>query len=267
MPAQLTAYLYALLFMLIMGAVTWVLGTLKRNVSIVDSIWSLFFLLAAGVFAWHAEAVTLRALVVLGLVAVWATRLSVYITVRNWGHGEDYRYQQIRANNEPNFVIKSLLIVFGLQAALAWVISVPLLVAVSSDAPVGLLDALALMLWLVGFVFEAGGDYQLTRFKQDPSNSDKVLDSGLWAYTRHPNYFGDACIWWAFYLFALSAGGWWTVYAPVIMTVLLLKVSGVAMLEKTITSRRPGYEDYVRNTNAFIPGVPARRRLNAEHPS
>lgn len=261
---QLSTYFFALFVLLAVAGATWVVGTAKRNVSIVDSIWSLFFLIAAGTFAWFTETVSLRGAVVIALVAAWSLRLSLYITVRNWGHGEDYRYQQIRANNEPNFVLKSLVIVFVLQAALAWIISVPLLVAITSDAPAGWLDVLALALWITGIVFEAGGDYQLSRFRQNPENRDKVLDSGLWAYTRHPNYFGDACIWWSFYLFALSAGGWWTIYAPALMTVLLLKVSGVAMLEKTIGSRRPGYEDYVRNTNAFIPGTPARRRLEAE---
>ncbi len=259
----LSNYFWALPVLLSMAAATWLVSLAIRNVSIVDSIWSLFFLAAAGTFAWQAETSSVRAILVLALVATWALRLSVYITARNWGEGEDYRYRQIRENNEPNFALKSLVIVFALQAGLAWIISAPLLVAVTQPAPLGAIDALALVLWIVGIVFEAGGDYQLSRFKSDPANSGKVLDSGLWAYTRHPNYFGDACIWWAFYLFALSAGGWWTFYGPALMTLLLLKVSGVAMLEKTISSRRPGYEEYVRNTNAFIPGPSARSRLDA----
>jgi steroid 5-alpha reductase family enzyme len=143
-----------------------------------------------------------------------------------------------------------------LQALLAWIISVPLLVAIRGGGDPGLLDMAAFALWLLGFVFEAGGDYQLSRFKADPANAGKVMDRGLWRYTRHPNYFGDACVWWAFYLFALAAGGWWTVYAPIMMTLLLLKVSGVALLEKTISDRRPQYANYIRTTNAFFPGPP-----------
>lgn len=259
----LSAYLSAVPVLLALAAPTWLISLARKDVSIVDSIWSLFFLAAAGVYAWQMDTVSSRSVLVLALVTIWALRLSVYITVRNWGHGEDYRYQQIRERNGPDFALKSVYSVFGLQAILAWVISAPLLPAIAIAAPLGWLDALALSLWLVGFVFEAGGDYQLTRFRQNPLNRGKVLDTGLWAYTRHPNYFGDACIWWSFYLFALAAGGWWTFYAPVLMTLLLLKVSGVAMLEKTISSRRPGYDDYVRNTNAFIPGMPARRRASA----
>ena len=108
-----------------------------------------------------------------------------------------------------------------------------------------------------------GGDWQLSRFKADPSNNGKVLDTGLWRYTRHPNYFGNACIWWAFWLFAVAAGAWWTIFAPLLMTFLLLRVSGVAMLERTISDRRPAYAEYIRSTNAFFPG-PRRRHQEAE---
>lgn len=253
---SLTSYWIALAAMLAVGAAFWIVSLIRRDVSIVDSIWSLFFLLAAAIYAASAVDLSLRAGIVLILVAVWALRLSIYITARNRGGGEDQRYQKIRENNQPNFAFKSLFIVFGLQAVLAWIISIPLLFATTSSSEPGILDAVALGLWLVGFVFEAGGDYQLARFKADPDNRGKVLDTGLWRYTRHPNYFGDACIWWSYYLFAVAAGGWWTLYAPALMTVLLLKVSGVALLEKTISSRRPGYKEYVERTNAFIPGPP-----------
>ena len=252
----LPAYGYALAAMLVVGAVFWVVSLIRHDVSIVDSIWSLFFLLGAGIYAAAADDLGLRGGLVLVLVSLWALRLSIYITARNWGEGEDHRYQKIRENNQPNFAFKSLYIVFGLQATLAWIISIPLLFAIAGGGSPGWLDGVALLLWIVGFVFEAGGDYQLARFKADPDNQGKVLDSGLWRYTRHPNYFGDACIWWSYYLFALAAGGWWTFYAPILMTLLLLKVSGVALLEKTISSRRPGYKDYVERTNAFIPGPP-----------
>jgi len=249
-------YLVALAAILCVSALAWIVSVVIRNVAFVDSLWSLFFLIAAATFVFHAGLPSARGLLVAVLVAVWALRLSIYITARNWGKPEDYRYQEIRANNDPGFAFKSLYIVFGLQGVLAWVIALPLLPAITQASPLGLLDYIAAALWLVGFVFEAGGDYQLSRLKRDPANKGRVMNTGLWRFTRHPNYFGDFCIWWSFYLFALSAGGWWSIISPLLMSFLLLKVSGVAMLERSIGDRRPEYAGYVRRTNAFFPGMP-----------
>lgn len=251
---NLHIYLLALAAMLIFASVAWIYSVLRSDVSIVDSLWSLFFLLGSVVFASTAGELSERGVLLLVLVAVWSLRLSTYITLRNRGEPEDYRYQTIRANNEPHFWLKSWYIVFGLQAALAWIICLPLLPAITVVSPLGWLDAVALLLFLVGLSFEAGGDYQLARFKADPANKGRVLDTGLWRYTRHPNYFGDFCIWWAFYLFAVAVGAWWSIVAPLLMSLLLLKVSGVAMLERTIASRRPEYAQYIERTNAFFPG-------------
>ena len=248
--------LYALAALLALGVAGWLVSLLKRDVSIVDSLWSLMFLLAALVYYAAAEQPGALAQTVLAMTALWALRLAAYITWRNWGEGEDRRYQEIRANNQPGFQYKSLGLVFWLQGVLAWVISVPLLVAIHSGGPPNALAWMGIALWAVGMVFEAGGDWQLARFKADPANRGRVLDQGLWRYTRHPNYFGNALIWWGFFLTAASVGGWWTVVAPVLMTLLLLKVSGVALLEKDIGERRPAYRDYIRRTNAFIPGPP-----------
>jgi len=258
----MTIYLVALGAILLVGALAWVVSILIEDVSFVDSLWSLFFLLAALLYAFDAEYLSARGLLVLALVVAWSLRLSVYITARNWGQPEDSRYQKIRENHEPGFVVKSLYIVFGLQGLLAWIISAPLLPAIQSPGNLGMIDAVALLLFLVGFFFETVGDWQLSRFKADPDNRGRVMDAGLWRYTRHPNYFGEFCIWWAFWLFAVSAGAWWTVFSPVLMTVLLLRVSGVAMLERSIGDRRPGYAEYVQRTNAFFPGPrrPARER-------
>lgn len=253
---EVKVYLLALTLILGVAVVAWVVSVAIRNVSIVDSLWSLFFLVAAAVFAVEAAPLSARGLLVTLLVAIWALRLCFYITARNWGEPEDYRYQKIRENNEPGFAFKSLYIVFGLQGVLAWLIALPLLPAITNPGGIGPLEIIATALWLVGFVFEAGGDYQLARFKEDPANNGQVLKSGFWRYTRHPNYFGDFCVWWAFYLFAVAAGGWWSVISPLLMSFLLLKVSGVAMLEKTIGERRPEYAEYVRRTNAFFPGLP-----------
>jgi len=247
-------YLNALFVILAVAVAAWLFSVVKRDVSFVDSLWSLFFLIAAGVFALAAQPLSDRGMIVVALVTIWSLRLSIYITARNWGEPEDYRYKTIRANNEPGFAFKSLYIVFGLQGLLAWLIALPLLPSITSSNELQLLDALAIVLWLTGFVFEAGGDYQLSKFKRNPQNKGRVLDNGLWRLTRHPNYFGDFCVWWAYYLFAVSAGGWWSIASPLLMSFLLLKVSGVAMLEKTITERRPEYAEYIRRTNAFFPG-------------
>lgn len=254
-------YLIALLVILGIGVASWLVSVVKKDVSFVDSLWSLFFLAAAVVFALGSQPLSDRGVLVITLVAIWALRLSIYITTRNWGEPEDYRYQAIRENNEPGFTFKSLYIVFGLQGVLAWIISLPLLPAITSGAAFNWIDGVAAALWLLGFIFEAGGDYQLSRFKAREENRGRVLDTGLWRYTRHPNYFGDFCIWWSFFLFALASGGWWSFVSPLLMTVLLLKVSGVAMLESTISDRRPEYAEYIRRTNAFFPGP--RRRLQA----
>jgi len=250
------SWLDGLVMLLVFAAAGWLLSLPLRNVSIVDIMWSLMFLLAAIVYAIAQATPGSRAVLVLALVGVWSIRLAAFIGWRNYGQGEDFRYQKIRADNQPLFAIKSLYLVFGLQAVLAWLISLPLLAAINSTAPLGWLDAAGVTLWLTGLVFEAGGDWQLSRFKRDPGNRGKVLDTGLWRYTRHPNYFGDFCVWWGFFLIALSTGAWWSVVGPLVMSLLLLKVSGVALLEKDIGDRRPGYSEYTRRTNAFFPGPP-----------
>ena len=251
---DLELYLQALAFVSIGAILPWIYSVVRKDVSIVDSLWSLFFLALATIYALASQTLSVRGWLVLALVAIWAVRLSVYIAVRNHGQPEDYRYQTIRANNDPGFWFKSFYIVFLLQSTLAWIISLPLLAAVTSHTELGLLDALAVLLFAIGFVFEAGGDHQLSRFKADPANTGKVLNSGLWQFTRHPNYFGNSCIWWSFYMFAVASGAWWSIIAPLLMTFLLLKVSGVAMLERTIVDRRPEYTEYMQQTNAFIPG-------------
>jgi steroid 5-alpha reductase family enzyme len=250
-----------------LAALAWPLSIYLRNVAIVDSLWSLMFLLQAIVYAIGTAAgesdgaparLGARAWLVLALVTMWALRLSFYITWRNRGHGEDRRYQAIRARNEPHFAFKSLYLVFLLQAGLAWMISLPLLAAIPGAGRLAMLDWAGCALWLLGMVFESGADWQLASFKSDPANRGRVMDRGLWAYTRHPNYFGEFCIWWAYFLFALAAGGWWSLPGPVLMCLLLMRVSGVVLLEKDIAERRPGYSDYVRRTNAFFPGFPRK---------
>jgi len=251
-----TAFLWSGVLLLLVAVVFWLFSLWRNDVSIVDSLWSLMFLLVALAYAAISGDSGPREVLVLALVAVWALRLSAYISWRNHGEPEDYRYQEIRANNEPGFRYKSFYIVFVLQAVLAWVISLPLAGAISGQPDIGFLDYAGVALFLAGLFFEAVGDLQLSRFRKDPENAGKVLDTGLWRYTRHPNYFGNFTLWWGFYLVALSAGAWWTIVSPLLMTFLLLKVSGVALLEKDIGERRPRYQQYIRRTNAFFPGLP-----------
>lgn len=257
MPFSLDLWWHALPPMLGLALLGWIVSVPLRNVTIVDVLWSLLFVVAACSYAFGDAPLEPRAVLVVVLVSVWALRLALYLAGRTLGHGEDRRYAAIRRRNDPGFAWKSIYLVFGLQALLAWVISLPLLGATTGvQRPLGILDAVALVLWLVGMVFEAVGDWQLSRFKRDPANADRVMDRGLWRYTRHPNYFGDTCVWWAYFLFALANGAWWSVIGPVLMTVLLLRVSGVTLLEKHIGKRRPGYAEYIARTSAFIPRPP-----------
>ncbi|MDE2342573.1 MAG: DUF1295 domain-containing protein [Betaproteobacteria bacterium] len=245
-----------------MALIAWFYSLLRRNVNVVDSLWSLFFLAAALTYAGLSPGT--RAGVLLILVALWALRLAIHLARRNHGKSEDRRYQAIRRNHSPGFEWKSLYIVFGLQAVLAWLISLPLLVAATSRAPWNAIDGVGIALVIGGFVFEAVADWQLTRFRASPENRNQVLDSGLWAWSRHPNYFGEACLWWGFGLMGVAAGSAWCLFAPFLMTGLLLKVSGVNLLEKDIGERRPAYREYILNTSAFIPRPPRQRNASGE---
>jgi steroid 5-alpha reductase family enzyme len=238
--------------------VTWVASVVQKDASLVDRVWGLAFVVLAWTYAVGAGLWDARTWLVLALVTVWGVRLSVFITWRNWGHGEDARYAAMRAKRPDSFTNRSLVTVFLLQAVLAWLISVPLLAATAIDGgPLGLLDAVAVVVWTVGFVFEAGGDAQLARFLADPANRGKVMDRGLWRYTRHPNYFGDTVVWWSYLVLALAVGAWWGAFGTVMMSLLIVKVSGVALTEKRMGRegrQREGHAEYVRRTNAFFPG-------------
>ena len=254
-------YLNGLAAMLIFGFIGWLTSLYRNNVTHVDSMWSLFFLVAAGAYICSANSgnmseMSMRSSVMLILLSLWALRLCVYLTWRNWGPHEDHRYREIRANNEPHFKFKSLYIIFGLQAVLAWIISLPILGALNSNTAFNILDVIGALLVVFGFIWETLADWQLSRFKAKAGNKGKVLNTGVWRYSRHPNYFGESCVWWGFYLIALAAGAWWALPSAILMTLLLLKISGVSLLEKDIAERRPEYVQYIKTTNAFIPGIP-----------
>ncbi len=249
-------YLQSLIFALALGFLTWTASLAKRNVAIVDIVWSLMFLLMAFFILIQTGEFSSRNILVFSLVTVWALRLSGHLAVRNWAAEEDRRYREIRDNHQPNFEFKSLYLVFLLQAVLAWVVSIPLVFALHPATELGWMDLFAVGLWLVGFLFESISDWQLLKFNEKQNNKGKVLDRGLWRYTRHPNYFGEFCIWWSFYLLAVPSGGWWTIYSPLLMSVLLLRISGIGLMEVNIENRRPAYKNYIARTNAFFPGPP-----------
>jgi steroid 5-alpha reductase family enzyme len=234
----------------------WLLSLRLRNAAIIDSYWGPGFLVISTVAAALTPTLGPRAILLLVLVALWSLRLGVFLTWRNHGLGEDYRYRAMREYHGASFGRVSLVTVFGFQALLMWIISTPLQATITGSAqdPLSLLDGLGVALWAIGFFFEVVGDWQLARFKADPGNAGHVMDRGLWAYTRHPNYFGETMIWWSYAVFALaSSAGPWTLFGPALMTFLLLKVSGVALLERGMEDRRPGYAAYVAQTSAFFP--------------
>jgi len=255
---------YAIALGIILGfmAVLWLVSLVIKNASIVDIFWGTGFVIAAWVyFALTPEGFLARKQLIALLVTLWGLRLSMHILVRNWGKPEDFRYQKWRKENGKKWPVKSFFQVFMLQGLLLWVISAPLLTAQYSSLPARLtwLDWLGVAVWLVGIFFEAVGDAQLARFKSNPANKGKVLNRGVWRYTRHPNYFGDSAQWWGYFLVAAAAGGWWTVFSPILMTGLLLRVSGVALLEKTLETR-PGYKEYIESTSPFIPWFPHKKK-------
>jgi len=240
---------------------TWLASLALRDASVADRVWPAFVAAPALVYAWRLGA-DARALAMLLIALAWALRLGVFITWRNWGHGEDRRYRDMRERHGPGFALKSLYLVFLLQALLGWVVGWPLLVAMGrAGAAWGLWDWAGAALALGGLLMETVADAQLARFRRDPANRGQVMDRGLWRCSRHPNYFGEACVWWGLGLMALGAGGAagaWCQVSPLLMTVLLLRVSGVTLLEKDIGERRPAYRDYVARTSAFFPWPPRR---------
>jgi len=230
----------------------WAISVVIKDASIVDIVWGPGFVLVAWVaFVQGNDG---RSLLVAVLTTIWGLRLGAYLAWRNLGKGEDFRYQAMRRKYGERFGWISLVVVFGLQGLLMWIVSPPAQAA--AGQPFTALDGVGIALWTVGLFFETVGDIQLASFKADPANQGRVLDTGLWAFTRHPNYFGDFCVWWGIFLIAAAGGAWWTVIGPLVMTALLVRYSGAGLLEKTIARRRPEYDDYVRRTNAFFPGPP-----------
>jgi steroid 5-alpha reductase family enzyme len=237
----------------------WLVSLATRNAGIVDVFWGLAIAGAGVTWTVLAPQGSLRGAIAATLAVLWALRLGGHILWRGWGKPEDRRYREIRARNEPGFNLKSVYLVFGLQAVLAWLVAMPLLGTATSTAPLGALDYAGIALFLFGFLFEAVADGQLAAFQRRDRGERGVMSTGLWRYSRHPNYFGEFVLWWGIWLMAASGGAWWTAFGPALLTFFLLKVSGVALTEKDIAGRRPEYQAYIRQTRGFFPGPPRGR--------
>jgi steroid 5-alpha reductase family enzyme len=239
---------------------TWLLSVIIKNASIVDIVWGAGFAITSWVLALTVDGDSGRQLLLAVMVGVWGTRLALYLAKRNIGHGEDWRYKAMRKKAGKKFTYSSLVTVFGLQGALMWVVSLPVQFGNGDSSPgVGPLAVIGIMVWLVGLSFEAIGDFQLARFKRDPNNAGKVMDQGLWSLTRHPNYFGDALLWWGIGIVGAETGsGVIGFIGPVAMTFFLLRISGVPMLERSLSRRREGYAEYAARTSQFIPRPPKK---------
>jgi steroid 5-alpha reductase family enzyme len=240
----------------------WILSLRLRDVSIVDIAWggvgagiAFFSFLAAG-------GSTPRRILITSMVILWGIRLALHIGIRKKGSPEDFRYAAMRAEHGSAFPLRSLFTIFLLQAFLIWVVTLPVQVTqlAAEPAHLGFLDLAGGLVWLVGFAWESVADLQLARFLSDPANRGKVMDRGLWAFSRHPNYFGEVVLWWGAYLVALSTPwAWVTIVSPILVTYLLMNLSGVPLLEDALLDRRAGYREYVERTNAFFPWPPRAR--------
>jgi steroid 5-alpha reductase family enzyme len=196
------------------------------------------------------------------LVLIWGFRLSIYLAWRNIGKGEDFRYKQFRQEyGEKRYWWVSYFQTFLLQGILMWLISAPLLGAqfYNLSSSLNSADYLGIILWITGFFFETIGDLQLAHFKRESSNKGKVMDKGLWRYTRHPNYFGDSAVWWGFGFLCLASGSYLPVLGAILMTALIIKVSGVSLLEKNLKEQKPQYKEYMEKTSAFLPWFPKKK--------
>ena len=239
----------------------WLVSLVIKDASIIDIFWGFGFVIIAWFYAFQndLDSMGIREKLLLAMITIWGLRLTIYLAMRNLGKGEDYRYAQWRKDNGEKWWWLSFIRVFTLQGFLLWIISATYLPSFRITAEMGILEYVGVLLWIIGLFFEAVGDYQLTQFKKNPNNKGKVLDTGVWRYTRHPNYFGDAMIWWGFFLFALAhPHGWMFVFCPIVMTFFLLKISGVAMLEVKLKKSKPQYAEYIRTTSSFIPMPPKK---------
>lgn len=252
--------LFALLAVSLLMICVWAAHLRDEDASIVDPFWG-FGVLTVGLVHAQAAGAPLRGarLLVALLAAAWALRLAMHLRARHREEGRDRRYEAMRAARGPQWWWKSFYVVFLLQAGLAWVVALPLTACLAGTVVVGPLHLAGAVVAVSGLLFESVADGQLARFKADPANRGEVMRSGLWALSRHPNYFGEWVFWCGITLAALGSGAWWAGFGLAFTLLLLLRVSGVTLTEKDIEQRRPDYAAYVRATRAFLP-LPKRPR-------
>jgi steroid 5-alpha reductase family enzyme len=256
-PVALTG----LAWIVVLVTLLWLLSLRLRDASIVDIFWGPGFVALNAAYALLTpDGAPARKLAATLLVSLWGLRLGIHLFLRNRGRPEDFRYRRWREQAGPPWWWQSYFKVFLLQGLLIWLIAFPLLAAQAGRVPSGWtwIDSLAVGVWAIGFLFESIGDAQLARFRSRPENRGRLLDRGLWRYTRHPNYFGDALQWWGLFGLAAAVQAYWTAFSPLLMSWLLIRVSGVALLERTLAVDKPGYAAYIASTSAFLPRPPRR---------
>lgn len=255
-------YIQAFFVIMVLMTMLWIVSIIIKNVSIVDLFWGIGFVITSSFYFLKSDGNDTRKILIMALVALWGFRLSVYLAWRNIGKGEDFRYREFRKKyGEKRYWWISFFQTFLLQGVLMWLISAPLLGAqfYGTEKTTGILDYIGITFWITGILFEAGGDFQLAVFKANPANKGKVLNSGFWRYTRHPNYFGDSAVWWGYGFFCLAAGSWLPLLGSILMTVMIIRVSGVFLLEKSLKEQKPQYKEYIEKTSAFLPWFPKNK--------
>ena len=243
----------------------WLISIPIRDVSIIDMLFAVILLAVTVASYCLADGAEARKQLIVALVALWAVRITVHLVRRNWGHGEDPRYTKLRSwvEDDRAFVWLSLKKVFLLQGIVLWFVSLPVQFGqlITTPPQPGLIAYVGVTIWVLGMFFEVVADWQLTRFRADPANSGTVLDTGLWKYSRHPNYFGELCVWWGLFLIACEHPlGLLTVVGPLLYTYLIINVTGQATLDKKLAKTRPGYADYMQRTSGMIPLPPRRSK-------
>ena len=248
----------AILIVIIMSFV-WLLSLLRKDMSIVDLFWGLGFIAVTLHFSYRLDDLQPKQFLVSYLVILWGLRLAFHIFFRNLGKGEDPRYQAFRADWKENTWWLSFFKVFMLQGGLMLIISLSIInVMLDSGDYLSKINQFGIAIWVIGWIFETVADYQLLRFKKNPANKGRVMNQGLWRYSRHPNYFGEVCVWWGMFLISIGSGYWFiSILSPLLITFLLLKVSGVTLLEKRYEGNDK-YAEYKRKTSTFFPLPPKK---------
>lgn len=244
--------------------VVYAIAQFIKDNSIVDIAWGIGFIIATAIALYGSGVFFMQNILVDLLVLIWGLRLAIYIFIRHHGKGEDYRYKEMRDGWGKNVALMGLLKVFLPQAIVMFIIAFPILIVnCFPHNSFQLTDVAGLLIWFIGFYFEVVGDRQMYNYKKDPANKGKVMDRGLWKYTRHPNYFGEATMWWGIFVLAIPSGYiWMSFFSPVLITLLIIKVTGVELLEKKYRDN-PEYRNYIKTTNSFLPWFPRSHRTGS----